>query len=156
MPIPALPQALSKGVVDGALIPFEIIPPFKLQQLTQYSILGADGSRFGTSVFLFAMNKQRYDKLPADLKKVIDDNSGANFAAQVGRGWDSIEAPGRKAQLKSGGKIVGLSAAAKGTFDAEAKKIVARWIAEANKRGIDGAALVKAARAAVAKHAKAK
>jgi TRAP-type C4-dicarboxylate transport system substrate-binding protein len=62
MPIPALPQALAKGVVDGALIPFEIIPPFKLQQLTKYSVLGADGSRFGTSVFLFAMNKRRYNR----------------------------------------------------------------------------------------------
>lgn len=151
MPIPALPQALSKGAVDGALIPFEIVPPFKLQNLTKYSVLGADGSRFGTSVFLFAMNKKRYESMPADLRAVIDSNSGAKLAAEIGRNWDRIEEPGRKAQLKSGGEIIGLNAKAKKGFDDLAKTVVDRWIAEANKRGIDGAALVKAARAAVAK-----
>ncbi len=156
MPIPALPQALSKGGVDGALIPFEIIPPFKLQQLTKYSVLGADGTRFGASVFLFAMNKARYEGMPADLRAIIDANSGANLAAEIGRNWDSIEEPGRKAQIKSGGEIVGLSAKAKAGFDNPAAKVVDRWIAEAKKRGIDGAFLVKAARAAVAKRAGAK
>ncbi len=37
MPVPELPQALSKGVVDGAFIPWEIIPPLKLQEQTKYS-----------------------------------------------------------------------------------------------------------------------
>lgn len=156
MPIPALPQALSKNVVDGALIPFEIVPPFKLQNLTQYSVLGDDGSRFGTSVFLFAMNKRRYESMPADLRAIIDANSGKGLAQEIGRNWDSIEEPGRQAQLKSGGKIVGLDAKAKAELDAKAKTVVDRWIAEAKSRGIDGAALVKAARAAVAKHAGAK
>jgi TRAP-type C4-dicarboxylate transport system substrate-binding protein len=156
MPIPALPQALSKGVVDGALIPFEIIPPFKLQQLTKYSVLGADGSRFGTSVFLFAMNKARYEGMPADLRAIIDANSGAKLAREIGRNWDSIEEPGRKAQLGSGGEIIGLDAKAKAGFDRPAKTVVDRWIAEAKKRGIDGEALVEAARAAVAKRSKAR
>ena len=156
MPIPALPQALSKGGVDGALIPFEIIPPFKLQQLTKYSVLGADGTRFGASVFLFAMNKARYEGMPADLRAIIDANSGANFAAEIGRNWDSIEEPGRKAQIESGGEIIGLPPKAKAAFDQAGEKVVARWVEEAKKRGIDGAALVKAARAAVAKRAGAK
>jgi TRAP-type C4-dicarboxylate transport system substrate-binding protein len=152
MPVPALPEALSKGVVDGALVPFEIVLPLKLQELTKYSIEGADGSRFGTSVFLFAMNKERYDSLPDDLKAVIDKNSGPALAEKIGKVWDNVEAPGEAAQIASGGEIIKLTAAQKATFDTLGEKVVAKWIEEANKNGIDGQALVNAAKAAVAKH----
>lgn len=152
MPVPALPQALSKGVVDGALVPFEIVPPLKLQDLTRYSVEGADGSRFGASVFIYAMNKARYEALPADLKAVIDANAGAAIAEEMGVVWDSVEAPGKAAQSKSGGEIIGLDAAAKATFDTLGEQVVARWVKEAGEAGIDGQALVEAARASVAKH----
>ncbi len=154
MPVPALPQALAKGVVDGAMVPFEIFPPLKLQELTKYSHEAVDGGRFGTSVFLFAMNKERYETLPDDLKAVIDANSGAAIAGRVGALWDSIEAPGRAAQEKSGGEIIQLDAAASAQFDALSETVVQRWIAEVNDKGIDGAALVAAARASIAKYTK--
>lgn len=150
MPVPALPQALAKGVVDGALVPFEIFPPFKLQELTKYSIEGADGGRFGASVFMFAMNKERYESLPADLKAVIDANSGAALADQIGGAWDEVEAPGKKMQKDSGGEIIGLTADEMAEFDTLGATIVDRWVEEATANGIDGKALVDAARAGVA------
>ena len=152
MPVPALPQALSKGTVDGALVPFEILRPLKLQELTKYSVEGDDGSRFGASVFLFTMNKERYDSLPEDLKAVIDANSGAALAEGIGILWDEAEAPGKAAQEESGGEIIGLPAASKAEFDKLGARVVGRWIEEARANGIDGAALVEAARAAVARH----
>ena len=154
MPVPALPQALSKGVVDGAMVPFEIFPPLKLHELTKYSHEAVNGGRFGTSVFLFAMNKERYEALPDDLKAVIDANSGAAIAGRIGALWDSIEAPGRAAQEKSGGEVIQLDAAATAQFDALGETVVQRWIAEMNDKGVDGAALVAAARASIEKNTK--
>jgi len=152
MPVPALPQALSKGVVDGALVPFEIVPPLKLQELTKYSIEGPDGARFGTSVFMFAMNKERYESLPADLKTVIDANAGAAIAERIGQAWVDIEAPGVSLQKKSGGEIIRLDKSAMDAFDARGQTVVDRWIVEVNGKGIDGSGMVEAARAAIAKH----
>ncbi len=152
MPVPELPQALSTGVVDGALVPFEVVPPLNLQEMTEYSIEGADGSRFGAAVFLFAMNRDRYEALPDDLKAVIDANSGAAIAEEMGRVWDEVEAVGKKLQRDSGGEIVGLDAAAKAGFDERSAEVVERWVGEAEAAGLDGDALVEAARAAVAKH----
>jgi len=155
MPLPALPQALSKGTVDGALIPFEVFPPLKFYQLTKNSYEGEDLSRFGTSVFLFAMNKDRYNSLPVDLKKVIDDNSGAALAATIGESWDKIEAPGKLMQAKSkGGSVVKLNKLVKDTFDAKNQAVIERWISEMTTLGIDGVALVKSARASVDKFSK--
>ena len=154
MPVPALPQALSKNAIDGALIPFEIVPPLKVHELTKCSLTGPDGARFGTSVFLFAMNKQSYDKLPDDLKAIIDRNSGAGIAADIGKLWDGAEAPGEGLQAKSGSPVKALDTDAMAKMQEASKPIVERWIKEAKSSGFDGDALVKAARAAIAKHSK--
>ncbi|MAL80309.1 MAG: C4-dicarboxylate ABC transporter substrate-binding protein [Sneathiella sp.] len=152
MPLPDLPQSLSKGVVEGALVPFEIFPPMKLAELTKYSLVGGNNERFGTSTFLFAMNKDRYNKLPDDLKKVIDDSIGAAFSEEMGVAWNDVEKPGEGMQEKSGGEIIELDADAKAAFDTAGEKVVAKWIEEANSRGIDGKKLVEEARKAVAHH----
>lgn len=152
MPLPALPQALSKNGVDGALVPFEIFPPFKLQELTSFSAQGEDGTRFGTLVFLFAMNKDRYDSLPDDLKAVVDDVSGGDFAAEMGATWDKAEAPGMGMQTAAGHPIAAFDAEAMSAFNARGEQVVERWTEEANAAGLDGPALVKAARNAVALH----
>jgi len=104
MPVPALPQALSKGTIDGTLVPFEIFPPLKLHQLTKYSYEGDDKSRFGTSVFMFAMNKDRYNSLPDDLKKVIDDNSGAAWAQSIGHNWIGSKSPAKRCRSNPAAK----------------------------------------------------
>ncbi|MEO1265345.1 MAG: TRAP transporter substrate-binding protein, partial [Pseudomonadota bacterium] len=150
MPVPALPQALSKGAIDGALIPFEIVPPLKVHELTKCSMSGDGALRFGTSVFLFGMNKGRYDGLPDDLKAVIDKNSGAAIAEKIGALWDTVEAPGEKLQSGTGSPVKTLSAAATEDVVKRSEDVVARWVKEVSGRGIDGEALVAAARKAVA------
>lgn len=153
MPVPELPQALSRGTVDGALVPFEIFPPLKLHELTRNSVEGVGGTRFGTSVFLFAMNKERYESLEEDLRAVIDANTGAAIAERIGASWDEVENPGRTMQTEAGHTIAALSPESQVEFDARGQQVVDRWIAEMGSNGIDGAALVEAARAAIAAHA---
>lgn len=152
MPVPELPQALSKHVVDGALIPWEIIPALKIQDLTKYQIEGENGVRFGTTTFMIAMNKEKYDSLPDDLKKVIDDASGEDFARQVGEVWMETEKGGLKAALDAGNEHILIPAAELEKFKTRLEPVVDRWVAEVKGQGIDGDALVKAAREAIAKH----
>ncbi len=152
MPVPEVPQALSKQVIDGALIPFEVVLPLKVHELTKYSTEGPDGTRLGTSTFLYAMNKDSYESLPDDLRKVIDDNSGANLAEEAGRIWMASEEPGRNATTGHGNEIVVLSEEEIGRFREATEPVIDRWIEEVSGQGIDGAAMVEAAREAVAKH----
>ena len=55
-----------------------------------------------SSTFVFAMNQAKYDSLPADLKKVIDNNSGAALSQNIGKIWDGSQAAGRKAAQDRG------------------------------------------------------
>ena len=152
MPVPELPQALSKGTVDGALIPYEVAVPLNVHELTNYSIEGPDGLRFGTAVFLFAMNKDSYDDLPDDLKTVIDANSGAAIAAEVGAVWDANEVPASEATAASGSQLIALDDSTIAEFEAALAPIQQRWVDEVTANGIDGAALLQAAKDAVAAH----
>jgi TRAP-type transport system periplasmic protein len=36
MPLPQIPDALSKGVIDGAVIPWEVVPSVKVHELTKF------------------------------------------------------------------------------------------------------------------------
>lgn len=156
MPVPDLPQALSKKVVDGALIPWEIIPALKIHELTKYQIEGQGRTRFGTAVFLIGMNKKKYDSLPPDLKAVIDKSSGRDFAIEVGRIWTKSEDAGIKLAVDRGNEHIVIPKAELRNFQAKLEAVVDRWVADVKDKGIDGRAMVKAARAAVAKHGKAK
>jgi len=152
MPVPALPQALSKGTVDGALVPFEIMAPLKLHQLTDVSVEGADGNRFGTSAFLFAMNQDRYAELPAELQGVIDDTTDRAFSRRMGELWNRVEQTGKDLQRESGGRVIQLTPEQTQAFNEITRSVTQRWIDQAKERGIAGEALVEAAKRAIAEH----
>lgn len=150
LPVPALPEAMSKGVVDGALTTFEIVPALQLQELDEYTTELPNGDRFGTAVFMVAMNQDAYNALPDDLKAVIDANSGVNVAAEVGAMWEGFEQGGIDALAEAGVERIVLSDDEAAKFNAMNEGIVARWVEEVNSQGIDGQALVDGARAAIA------
>lgn len=154
MPVPDLPQALSKKVVDGALIPFEIIPPLKVHELTQYQIEGQNSIRFGTTTFVIAMNKDSYNNLPDDLKKVIDDNAGEEFAREIGKIWTNSEKPGLQMAMDDGNEHIVLSEDELQAFREKLEPVVNRWVEEVTSKGIPGDELVQAARDAIAKRSK--
>jgi TRAP-type transport system periplasmic protein len=154
MPVPELPQALSRGVVDGATIPFEVALPLKAHELVKH-VTEVPGSRgFYTSVFLYAMNKARYDGLPADLKKVIDNNSGMALARKVGRIWDEVEKPGRDAAAAAKVTFHAFPPAEVAKMQAATQPVIDAWIKEMDGKGMNGRMLVDDARAMIAKYAK--
>lgn len=152
MPLPALPQALSKNAVDGGFIPFEVFPPFKFHNLTKYSFEGENGERFGTSVFMLLMNEARFKGLSKKLQKILIDSVDMNTVKEVGQIWMDVEEPGKKMQNASnGGKVYKLDAKTMIEFNKIGEQVVQKWIKEASKKGIDGKKLVDSARAAIKK-----
>ena len=105
-----------------------------------------------TAGFIFAMNQARYDALPADLKKVIDDNSGAALSRQIGRYWDEATAVGRKAAEGRGNTFVKISAEETDKWMATSARLYDDWVADMDKRGLPGKQMLQDARDLVAKY----
>ena len=150
MPVPAFPEALSRGVVDGGVITWEQAPSLRLDELTESHTDVAGNRSLYNLYFLWAMNRDVYEGLPPDLRAVIDANSGLMASAWAGRAHDTGDAEGRLAMEEAGNTIAEMSPDLTAEIEALGDQVIADWIAEADARGLDGAALVEAARAAVA------
>ena len=109
MPVPDLPQALATNAVDGALIPWEIIPALNLQDVTQYQIEGPDKSRFGTTTFQVSMNKARWESLPDDIKEVFDTASDEDWLRKVAEVWRASDDGGIQIAIDAGNEHVTLT-----------------------------------------------
>ncbi|HHI70176.1 MAG TPA: TRAP transporter substrate-binding protein [Rhodobacteraceae bacterium] len=152
MPVPAFPEALSKGIVDGGVIPWEIVPPLKVHELADsHTQVGGDRALYNT-YFIWAMNKDAYDSLPDDLKAVIDNNSGVETSGWAGKAMDDGDELGEKVVRDRGNKIVTLDDSVVAQLRAIGDKLTADWIAEVTSKGLDGAAMVEDAKALVAKY----
>jgi len=149
MPVPQFPESLALGVVDGGVITYEQAPSLKLDELTDsHTDVAGDKSLYNL-FFIWAMNKDRYESLPDDLKAVIDANSGAEASAWAGRAHDTGDAEGREVLLAAGHAAAELSEAVTDEIRALGDEVIEEWIAQMDAKGYDGAALVADARAAV-------
>lgn len=156
MPLTAVPEALSKGVVDGAAVPWEGSPAIRLADMAKYHLDVPNGvPRISNTIFLLGMNEQKYNSLPADLKKVIDNNSGLATSAWAGEvGFDAVVEPYKKAAMDVGGKMVNLSQAEYQRWVKATDSVDDDWIKEAASKGGDGKKLLEEARALVTQFSK--
>ncbi len=152
MPVPAVPEALSKGVIDGTVIPWEVTKTLRVAELVNTHTQFSGDRALYTATFVLAMNRARYDALPDDLKAVIDANSGLAASGEAGRVMDAGDAPARKVAEDRKNDIVTLDEAETARWREAAKSVEAAWIAEMTAKGIDAATLVQDAKDLVAKH----
>lgn len=152
MPLPAVTDALSKGVIDGALTPYEVVQATKMHELTRFTTESDPSfNAVYAQAFVLAMNRAKYASLPDDLKKVIDDNTGADFSAWVGKMIHEADVPGRKLVEQAGNPIHTLPVAELQAWKKATAQLDGALVGEIDKRGLDGAALLKAARELIEK-----
>ncbi len=154
LPVPAVGEALSKGVISATTIPWEIVPSLKVQQIVKNHTQFTGKVGLYTQTFAVAMNRASYDKLPADLKKIIDANSGIETAAMFGRAMDDGDKAGLAAAKKAGNSIVTLDAAETQRWQRAAAGVRATWYKEVGEKGIDGPKLAAEAERLIAKYNK--
>ena len=156
MPLPQIPDALSKGTIDACVIPWEVVPSVKVHELTKFhSEFDNTGGALYTTTFVMAMNKAKYEGLAPDLKKVIDANSGQATSAWLGKVQQGNDVPGRKPAVDRGNTIYQFTAAQREEFVKLSSHVDEEWIADMDKRGYKGKALFDSAKALIAKYGKA-
>lgn len=156
MPLPSIPDALSKGTINGCVIPWEVVPSVKVHELTKFHAeFDPAGGSLYTTTFVMGMNKAKYNSLPPDLKKVIDNNSGINTSGWLGKTQQGNDVLGRKAASDRGNTIFTISPADAQEFRRKSRTIELEWVEDMNKRGYDGRKLLDTAKALIEKYTKA-
>ncbi len=140
MPVPGVPESLSKGVISAALLPWEVTASLKTSELVD-NHTEFPGAPLYTAAFIMAMNIDSYNALPDDLKAVIDANSGLAFAEFAGTIAPGLDGPGRQMAVDLGNNIISLTPDQIAIWKEAAAPTIDRWIAEMDEKGIDGRAL---------------
>ena len=81
-------------MIDGTTIPWEVTAALKVPELVE-NHTEFTGKALYTLTFVLAMNKEKYESLPDDLKKAIDDNSGLEFSVFAGGTQADSDGPAR-------------------------------------------------------------
>jgi TRAP-type C4-dicarboxylate transport system substrate-binding protein len=152
LPIPQVPEALTQGVIDGAVVPWEVVPAIRLQEMVRHHTEIPGSPTFYTTSFVLAMNKPRYDSLPADLRRVLDANSGQAAATMAARVWDEQGPVVEAAVRRRGNQIVEITEEEKARWQRATQPVVEGWVGQMRERGIDGGALLEEARALIARY----
>ncbi len=150
MPVTQTPEALSKGVIEATTVPWEVTPSLRISELVRNHTGFTSQHGLYSQTFGFFMNQDSYNNLPEDLKAIIDAHSGLEVSRQFGRVMDNGDAGGLAIAVKAGNNVVQLDEAETQRWIDAAQPTIDQWIAEMSEAGVDGQALLDAARAAVA------
>jgi TRAP-type transport system periplasmic protein len=148
-----VPESLAQRVIDGAVVPWEVVPAIRVHELVRFHTEMVGSPTLYTASFFLAMNKPKYQSLPADLKAVLDRNSGLSFASFAGNMWDTEAVRIRGMVAQRGNTIIQLDNAEKQRWIKATEPVYGAWIEQMKGRNIDGQKLIDAAKALVAKHA---
>jgi TRAP-type transport system periplasmic protein len=154
MPITGVTEAITKGTIDGTMVPWDAATSFRIHEAANIHTETPAGSpALYTVALMFAMNEKRYNALPADLKAIIDQHSGAKLSERMGKMWDDSAAPARAKAVAAGNQFYTLPAVEMTRWQEAAKPVQAEWMIDMHKRGIDGRALFDDAKLLLTQHA---
>lgn len=140
-------DALGKGMVDGISTAYSGMESYKLDDVAKFVTEGD----MGFVSFATVMNRKAYDALPADLKKILDENSGIVSAKIFARALDNTEVNYRNELIKRGIKVAPL--ADETGLKKAGDEILAQAIKHAEAKGMNAKAVLEKIRTAVAKYA---
>ncbi|OPY62067.1 MAG: Monocarboxylate 2-oxoacid-binding periplasmic protein precursor [Syntrophorhabdaceae bacterium PtaU1.Bin034] len=135
MPMTDVYDSLSRGVADGLMAAYEALEGFRIGEQIKYST-----ENYGTSytaIFVVVMNKDKWNSLPPDVQKVIDEMS-LEYAKKYAAMWDDIEKHGKEYMIKRGGKIIPLSAAEETKWVEKAQPLFNDYVKRMKEKNLPG------------------
>ena len=151
IPAPQVPESLAQGVINGAILPWEVVPSLKVDELVGHHTEFPGSPNFYTSTHVVVMNKERYDGLPAELRQVLDENSGMSAAEMAGNAVVSAGNEARAQAEQRGNEIFVMSEEETARWREATRPVVDAWL----QATPNGEQLLEEARALLDKHGQA-
>ncbi len=140
MPMTDVYDALSRGVADGLMCSYESLEGFRTGEQIKYCT-----ENFGTSYtacFIGMMNKNKWNSLPPDIQKIIDEMS-KEYIGKYEAMWDTIEKSGKQWMIKRGATIISLSKAEDARWVEKAQPVFEDYVNRMKAKGLPGAEALK-------------
>jgi len=147
--MPELYQSLQKGIVQGALYPIEVNKGWRMAEVSEY--LTNSTAIAYTSSFYVVMNKDKWEKIPMDLQKIILEIND-EWTSKHGDAWDESDQIGLDYFKSLNREIIELSDTEAARWKTTIEPVFGTYIEKMNKKGFNGNKIVEFVRASLAKH----
>ena len=148
IPLPGVYEALSRGQVAGMFINWAILPAYRFHEVTRHHM----STPIYQSPLMTLMSQKSYDRLPPDMKKVVDENSGLEYTKTIGKVWDGLTEGARKQTRDAGNDIYAISDQEYARWVEAVRPVVRLWVDDMNKRGLPGQKMLDDLLATTAKY----
>ena len=132
MPPGQVYENLEKGVIDGAVFPWDAIKGFRLENSLKHHL----DARVYSSCFHLVMNPKRFAALPPDVRKAIDSSIGAPLVARFGGWWNQWDKAALDVVKPLGHDIVTVPDSTREKWRAELKPVIDGELAKLEKDGV--------------------
>lgn len=133
MPMPEAYMGLQKGVLDGLVSPYGPMRGFKTADVTHYHTTNAN---LFCNAFCVVMNLKKWNGLPEDIQKEIQDVSGAAAARLFGGVFDKLTGPDKKYMQEKGDTFTTISLEEKKRWTEAIKGIRDQWVRDMAAKGM--------------------
>jgi TRAP-type C4-dicarboxylate transport system substrate-binding protein len=149
MPLRQVPAALSMGMLDGVLATYDGMVEAGVPGNAKFHSETAAGTpALSVAVHVLVMSPATWERLPADLKRVVETASGAGLSVAAARAHAEADAAARKAVAKDSFNTI--PAPAVEEMRKAVQPVADAWAKQAGKAGVDAKAVMAAARKALA------
>jgi len=138
--MPETYDALSRGVVEGSMAPYEALEGWKWGEVVKFTT-ESWGSAYSTAFFV-VMNKEKWNALPPDVQKIIE-KVNEEWIEKQGNAWDEIDKRGKDFTLKLGNKIISLSKEENERWAKAVSPIIEEYVKNMKEKGLPGEEVLK-------------
>lgn len=153
MPLPQVSEALAQRTLDGVVVAWEPVPSLRINELvSNHTSIPGSPTLYVVSLAL-VMNQDSFNRLPDDLKVILEKNSGMAFARRAGQMWDDVAAELVKSIGASGrNTLLTISDEEKARWVEATAGVHTKWLSAMKSRGVDGEASISSMRKLIAKY----
>lgn len=142
-------ENVQRGTVDGAAFTWDALNAFRIVEVTRHEF----DIRSYVASFYFVMNQRRYDGLPENVRRAIDELSGQYLAERYGEWWNRWDAPGLEAARARNHTITVASAEERARWQQALQPMVEQQLVELERGPVPNAReIYRAMREAVARY----
>lgn len=150
MPMSEAYEALSKGIVTGALVPPEALEGWRLAEVTNYTTIAP---LLYSDFHYITMNLDVWNSLTPDIQQAIEEASRRVHEEVTCTLWDEIDESGLKFAVEETDQVVTTLS------EAEQKKLASlveplhdKWVEEMESKGLPGRAVLEEYKSLAAKY----
>jgi len=139
----SMPEAymgLQKGVLDGLVSPYGPMRGFKTADVTYYHTTNAN---LFSNAFCVVMNLNKWNGLPQEIQKAVQDVSGAEAAKLFGGLFDKITGPDKKYMQEKKDTFTTISPEEKKRWTEAIKGIRDQWVKDMAAKGMPSEKIMK-------------